>query len=167
MEEKEETHRSHGVGRVRRLSVAVAGAATLVALSVGAALAAGSDEDRSLPIAATTDQSDPPVPADSGGVAGGDSGSSTGGDGGSVDGGSSGGLIVGSTVDGGTTGGEDPDPTQTPTATPTAQPDLAELGRRIDELDAKVDKLPTKEELADALRAFADQLDPAPAPTPS
>ncbi|MFF1444066.1 hypothetical protein [Streptomyces sp. NPDC058295] len=49
--------------------------------------------------------------------------------------------------------------------------DLAEIDRRPNELDQKLDQLPTKQELADALRAFADQLDApanptAPAPDP-
>lgn len=34
-----------------------------------------------------------------------------------------------------------------------------ELNRRIDELDAEVDRLPTGKGPADALRAFADRLD--------
>ena len=46
-----------------------------------------------------------------------------------------------------------------PPVTPTAPADLEELNRRIAELDEKVDQLPTKKELADALRAFADELD--------
>ncbi|MFF7053229.1 hypothetical protein ACFY94_33235 [Streptomyces griseorubiginosus] len=135
----------------RRLSVAVAGAAVLVAVSVGGAIAASSDDG---PRA---------EPSASAGYPGDESGT----DGGTVGG------------SGGTAGGPDPsptstspdDPTEEPTAEPSEQPstpgDLAELNRRIAELDRKVDQLPTKKELADALRAFADQLDKQSAPTPT
>ncbi|MFJ9154690.1 hypothetical protein ACIRP7_43165 [Streptomyces sp. NPDC102270] len=141
----------------RRLSVAVAGAAALVALSVGGAIAASSDDEPggAEPSVSTS------LPPDGGTV-----GADGGGDGSTV-GGSGGG-------DAGSTGGSDPSPTSTspddppvtdePTAEPSAPGDLAELNRRIAELDKKVDELPTKKELADALRAFADQLDKPTAP---
>ncbi|MFE3853075.1 hypothetical protein ACFXPN_18300 [Streptomyces griseorubiginosus] len=134
----------------RRLSVAVAGAAVLVAVSVGGAIAASSDDGPG---------AEPSVsahPGDESGTVGG----SGGGEGGSV-------------------GGVDPDPsptftspddpTEEPTEEPSGQPstpsELEELNRRIAELDRKVDELPTKKELADALRAFADQLDQPDTPT--
>ncbi|MFH0176300.1 hypothetical protein [Streptomyces cacaoi] len=149
----------------RRISVAVVGAAALVALSVGIALAAGSDEEPadSLPSASATQQPVTEEPADTGGDTGSgvSGGTSTGVDGGTGDG-----------TDGGIIGGTDPDATDTPsTPTPTAPADLDEINRRLNELDQKLDQLPTKQELADALRAFADRLDApatptAPAPDP-
>lgn len=168
----------HERGRfgVRRFSTAVAGAAVLVALSVGAALAASSDDGAT---AEPTVEISAPAEGGSGGTDGGSVGVSEGGTSGDVSGGTS----------GDTSGGADPSPTSTspdeptaePTDEPTAEPsegpstpsDLAELERRIAELDRKVDELPTKKELADALRAFADQLDGSggsgeePAPDPS
>ncbi|MFC9244649.1 hypothetical protein ACFT7S_11650 [Streptomyces sp. NPDC057136] len=83
---------------------------------------------------------------------------------------SPGGTDGGGTVGGsGSTGGgeptEYPDPSDYPSPSGSGAPspappaDLAELTERIGELEAKVDQLPTKQELADALRAFADQLD--------
>ncbi|MDR3080424.1 MAG: hypothetical protein LBV60_05765 [Streptomyces sp.] len=111
-----------------------------MALSFGVALAAGSD-DGPTP-APSTEEVDTPSPWDP------TSGTS-----------------------GGVDGGTDPVPTQTsiteaplPTGDPTSptsepEPDLAELNRRISQLDKKIDQLPKKKELADALRAFADELD--------
>jgi hypothetical protein len=145
----------------RRLSVAVAGAAALVALSVGGAIAASSDDEPTAePSASAT------FPGDVG--SGGSVGLSEGSDGGS-DPGTSGGT--------GGTGGTDPSPTSTssdqppvtegPTEEPSAPSELDELNRRIAELDRKIDELPTKKELADALRAMADQLDkPGPPEDP-
>ncbi|MFC9278370.1 hypothetical protein [Streptomyces collinus] len=63
----------------------------------------------------------------------------------------------------GTDGGADPSPTSSsptdPPTTPGGGPDLADLDRRLSELDMKVDQLPTRKELADALRTFAGELD--------
>jgi hypothetical protein len=119
-----------------RLSVAVAGAAALVALSVGGAIAANSDDGPiAEPSVSTT------LPPDEGGTDGGTDG-----------------------------GGNDPSPTATSpgeppiTDEPSAPSEPAELNRRIAELEKKVDELPTKKELADALRAFADQLDKPASP---
>ncbi|WP_199790242.1 hypothetical protein [Streptomyces canus] len=131
----------------RRLSVTVAGATALVALSVGGAIAANSaDEPTVEPSASAT------YPGDVG--SGGSVGLSEGSDGGS---------------DPGTSGGTDPSPSPTspddppvtddPTDGPSTPSELEQLNRRITELDRKIDELPTKRELADALRAFADELD--------
>ncbi|MDH6435446.1 hypothetical protein M2158_003923 [Streptomyces sp. SAI-144] len=126
-----------------RLSVAVAGAAALVALSVGGAIAANSDDGPSAEPSVSTTL--PPEGGTDGGTVGGSGG-----------------------TDGG--GGNDPSPTATSpdeppvTDEPSAPSELAELNRRIAELEKKVDELPTKKELADALRAFADQLDKPAAP---
>ncbi|MFG2724572.1 hypothetical protein [Streptomyces canus] len=122
----------------RRLSVAVAGAAALVALSVGGAIAANSDDGPSAePSVSTT------LPPDEGGTDGGTVGGS------------------GGTDPSPTSTSPDVPPV---TDEPSAPSELAELNRRIAELDKKVDELPTKKELADALRAFADQLDKPAAP---
>src|ERR1044072_400153 len=117
----------------RRLSVAVAGAAALVALSVGGAIAANSDDEPSAEPSMSTTL--PPG-----------------------DGATDGGTVGGS---GGTGGGTDPSPSSTspddppitdePTDEPSAPTELAERNRRIAHLDKKVDELPTKKELADAL----------------
>ncbi|QTD99362.1 hypothetical protein [Streptomyces cyanogenus] len=144
---------------LRRLSVAVVGAAVVVALGVGVALAAPSDGSR--PGRGVT-STEPTGDSSGGDVAG---SGSTGGlsDGGTTDGGStagstSDGSVAGAADGGSTAGGDDGQPS--PTTPPSSPPvDLQELNRRISELDKKVDKLPTKKELADALRAFADQLD--------
>ncbi|MEU5598535.1 hypothetical protein [Streptomyces sp. NPDC020298] len=163
---------------VRRLATAVAGAAALVALSVGVALAATSD-DAPGPRQAVTNT----VPPDSDSV-GTSNGTSNGtSDGGTDDGSSDGSTDGGDTVGGtGGTGGADPSPTSTspddPAPSPSEDPggttppsDLDKLNQRITELDKKVDQLPTKKELADALRAFADELDKSggtqPEPDPS
>ncbi|MES4886481.1 hypothetical protein [Streptomyces sp. NPDC096012] len=165
---------------LRRLTTAVAAGVALVGLSVGAALAATSGDGpgvrhgvtSTVPpdggSGGTTDGGGSVGVSDGGGSGGGDTGVSDGGGdtGGSVgvsDGGSSGGdTTIGG---GGTDGGAEPSPT------PTSPGDLAELDRRITELDKKVDQLPTRKELADALRAFADELDksggPRPEPDPS
>lgn len=123
--------------------MAVAGAAALVALSVGGAIAANSDDGPSAEPSVSTTL--PPEGGTDGGTVGGSGG-----------------------TDGG--GGNDPSPTATSpdeppvTDEPSAPSELAELNRRIAELEKKVDELPTKKELADALRAFADQLDKPAAP---
>ncbi|MCX5333179.1 MULTISPECIES: hypothetical protein [unclassified Streptomyces] len=131
----------HRTLRARRFSTAVVGAAALVALSVGAALAATSDEEPTAEPSAGIS-----VPAD------GDTGVSGGGD-----------TTGGSDPSPSPTFTEPDDPTEEPTEGPTDGPsapsELDELNRRISELDKKVDELPTKKELADALRAFADELD--------
>ena len=122
--------------------MAVAGAAALVALSVGGAIAANSDDGPSAEPSVSTTL--PPEGGTDGGTVGGSGG-----------------------TDG---GGNDPSPTATSpdeppvTDEPSAPSELAELNRRIAELEKKVDELPTKKELADALRAFADQLDKPAAP---
>jgi hypothetical protein len=127
----------------RRLSVAVAGAAALVALSVGGAIAANSDDEPSAePSVSTT------LPPDESGTDGGTVGGSGGTDGGG-----------GTDPSPSSTSPDDPPITDEPTDEPSTPSELAELNRRIAELDKKVDELPTKKELADALRAFADQLD--------
>ncbi|WP_225824633.1 hypothetical protein [Streptomyces naphthomycinicus] len=166
---------------LRRVSVAVAGAATLVALGVGVALAAPSDH-HSRPARSVTDTLPPDSdtggsgsggPTDGDGTAGGTSDGST--SDGSTDGGSvSGSGSTGGLVDGGGSVGADggTDHTPDPSGEPTGSVDLSELNRRVTELDKKVDQLPTKKELADALRAFADELDhggssATPAPDPS
>ena len=131
----------------RRLSVAVAGAAVLVAVSVGGAIAASSDDGpRAEPSESATH------PGDESGTVGG----SGGGDGGI------GGLDPSPTF----TSPDDPteEPTEEPSGHPSTPSELEELNRRIAELDRKVDELPTKKELADALRAFADQLDQPDSP---
>ncbi|WP_318202742.1 hypothetical protein [Streptomyces sp. SCL15-4] len=174
---------------LRRLSLAVAGAAVLIAAGVGVALAAPSDDAprQGRGVAAT-------VPPDSGtggtsdGVissggtstdgglfSGGtsDGGGTSGGDPeeGSVAGsGSTGGLVDGGSSDG--SGNAGADGGTGPTDEPTGTASLEELNRRVTELDRKVGQLPTKKELADALRAFADELDHAtatetPRPDPS
>ncbi|MER5434297.1 hypothetical protein [Streptomyces sp. NPDC002588] len=147
MDETQRTENGRDKAQSRRLgrfSAALAGAAALVVLSVGVALAAASDEgDGSLPTVSES-PSPSPSPSESGDPAD-SSGGSAGTDGGTI---------------GGTDGGTDPDASETPVESePSAPADLDELNRRIAELDAKVDQLPTKQELADALRAFADQLD--------
>lgn len=124
------------------------GAAALIALSVGIALAAASDEEPATPVPSATSAQ----PSDTGG----DTGSDT-------SGGTSGG------VDGGTTsGGTDPDATETP-STPTSSPTgLARPGRdqpASERARPEAGPLPTKQELADALRAFADRLDAPATPT--
>ncbi|WP_176742584.1 hypothetical protein [Streptomyces sp. LUP47B] len=120
----------------RRLSVAVAGAAALGALSVGGAIAANSDDE---PSSAEPSMSTSLPPGEGTvGVSGGG--------------------------DESTTGGSDPSPTSTSPDEPSTPSELEELNRRIAEPDRKVDELPTKKELADALRAFADQLDKPTAP---
>ncbi|MEU1405275.1 hypothetical protein ABZ471_23450 [Streptomyces sp. NPDC005728] len=161
-----------------RLATAVAGTVALVALSVGVALAATSGDD---PGPGQSVTSTVPPDTDSAGTSdGGTVGVSSGTDGGTASGsaGTDGGTVGGS----GSTGGADPSPTSTspddppipdpdPSGEPTPPGDLAELNRRITELDRKVDQLPTKKELADALRAFADELDRSgggqPQPDPS
>ncbi|MFG2947886.1 hypothetical protein [Streptomyces adustus] len=156
-------------GPLRRFLAAVVGAAALVALSVGVALAAGSD-DESGPVPYPSSTS--PAAGDSGGSVG---VSSVDGGGDSTSDGSTGG-VSGGTAEGTIGGGAvTPSPTSTDdtpvspepgtSGEPTAPSDLAELDRRITELDRKVDQLPTKRELADALRAFADELDRAAGPT--
>ncbi|MFJ4581959.1 hypothetical protein [Streptomyces echinatus] len=178
---------THHALRIRRLSIAVAGAAVLAALGVGVALAAPSDDGPRREHGVTDTV---PPDTDTGGTSGG--GTSTGGtsdgttDGGTTDGGtvagsgSTGGLTdTGGTVgvDGGDStgvdGGVDPAPSASePPGGSTGSTDLEDLSRRITELDKKVDQLPTKKELADALRAFADELDrgganATPQPNPS
>ncbi|WP_449348360.1 hypothetical protein [Streptomyces shaanxiensis] len=80
---------------------------------------------------------------------------------------SDGGTVSGSVSAGGTGGPSPalpspsgPPHTGGPQPSPTDPADLAEVARRIEtELEKKVDQLPTKKELADALRAFADSLE--------
>ncbi|WP_329218589.1 hypothetical protein OG352_19795 [Streptomyces sp. NBC_01485] len=117
-----------------------------MAVSVGVALAAGSDEGPDGPVPSASSTLDPvtEVPADTGG--------------------GTGGTVTGGGDSGGTDAEPDPDATD-PVPTPTPSADLDEINRRITELGAKVDQLPTKQELADALRAFADQLDSPTSPT--
>ncbi|MGW6208901.1 hypothetical protein ACWF9B_35325 [Streptomyces sp. NPDC055089] len=151
--------------QTRRTAVALVGAAAALILGVGGAIAAaGQDGGPSDPTPVPTEASD----SGSGGVAGGaDSGGadSGGADSGGVSGGvsGSGGTDGGgsSGADAGVSGGtESPSPTDAPTSQPTDPASLDDLAERIDGLEKKVDELPTKTELADALRAFADELDP-------
>ncbi|MFF7256549.1 hypothetical protein [Streptomyces microflavus] len=130
--------------RSKRVAVALISATAVGVLGVGGALAAGTSDDG--PVGPS------PVPGET--QPAGSSGS---------DGGSDGGTVSGS---GGGTGGPEPStspsgPPHTggPDPSPTGSADLAEVARRIDELEKKVDQLPTKKELADALRAFADSLE--------
>ncbi|OIJ85112.1 hypothetical protein [Streptomyces colonosanans] len=147
MEDSQNTHdpATPRARYVRRATTAVAGAAVLVALSFGVALAASSDDGTPSP-GETTVMPSPEGPSDyptevppheTGGTSGG--------------------------VDGGATGGIDPSPTATsPTSIPSSpnvEADLAKINRRISQLNKKIDQLPTKKDLADALRAFADELD--------
>ncbi|OXZ03615.1 hypothetical protein BEH93_27640 [Streptomyces sp. 2R] len=133
--------------RSKRVAVALISAAAVGVFGVGGALAAGTSDDG--PAGPS------PVPGET--QPAGSSGS---------DGGSDGGTVSGSGGSGGGTGGpvpstspSGPPHTGGPDPSPTDPADLAEVARRIDELEKKVDQLPTKKELADALRAFADSLE--------
>lgn len=155
-------------GRFRRRAVAAfAGTAALVALSFGMAFAAASDET---PATGVESPSEAPTS---------DTGTTDGGTGAATDGGTDG----GSGDVGGTGGaGDGPSPTSTevtddpvPPTDPgegTVPPDPSggpadpgdpgvpdDLDERLARLEEKVDQLPTKRELADALRAFADELE--------
>lgn len=123
--------------RSKRVAVALMSATAVGVLGVGGALAAGTSDDGPVgpsPVPGETQ------PAGSGGT----------------DGGSGGGATGGSEP---STSPSGPPPTDGPDPSPTDPADLAEVARRIDDLEKKVDQLPTKKELADALRAFADSLE--------
>ncbi|MER6121025.1 hypothetical protein [Streptomyces sp. NPDC001743] len=144
--------------RARRLTVALVGAAAAMVLGIGGALAvADQDGGESGPSPVPTETFDS---GSAGATGGGDSGT---GDSGSVSGsggtdatGSGSGDVAGS---GGSDGGPMPSESPGPTDGPTAPATLDDLAERIDTLEKKVDELPTKKELAEALRAFADALD--------
>src|ERR1044072_2943287 len=117
----------------RRLSVAVAGAAALVALSVGGAIAANSDDEPSAePSMSTT------LPPGDGAT-----------DVGTV--GGSGGSGGGRESSPRSSSQDDPPITDDPTDELPPPSALAELNRRIAELDKRVADLPTKKEPAEAL----------------
>jgi len=148
-------------GRVhmRRVSIAVAGAVVVATLGIGAALASGGNEGP-VPSASYTDApvEDSPAPSPEPSEQPPDGGS------GGTGGGTGGGGTVPppstppSAPPTGTMPPEDNPPNPSPP--PSTPPDLDEINRRLTELDRKVDQLPTREELAAALRAMADQLSP-------
>ncbi|MCC0574112.1 hypothetical protein [Streptomyces californicus] len=165
-----------GKTQARRVMAALVGAAAAVVFGVGGALAVGTSDDG--PAGPSPVESVPPASAGGGEVSGGSDGGSPSGSGGSVggvseggsDGSDSGGNVSGSGgTDGGVSGSSGgpgpsaspsgPPPTGGPGPTPSDPTDPADLAERIDALEKKVDELPTKKELADALRAFADSLE--------
>ncbi|MEU1469976.1 hypothetical protein ABZ434_17300 [Streptomyces sp. NPDC005761] len=142
--------------------MALVGAAAAMVLGIGGAIAvADQDGGASGPTPVPSETSDGgtvgvSVGADSGT---GDSGSVSGS--GGTDGTSSGGADAGGSggSDGGPMPSESPAPTDEPTSHPTGPASLDDLAERIDGLEKKVNELPSKKELAEALRAFADTLD--------
>lgn len=149
------------IGRTRRTTVTLVGTAAAVILGVSGALAAGAPDDggtdtsggTTVGVTSGSDGEPTPAPAEGPGSTPDPNPSPS--PGASDGAGDAGGPIGGVSGGGGPT--EYPDPSGQPSPTPSD--DLAGLTERIGELEAKVDQLPTKQELADALRAFADQLD--------
>lgn len=142
--------------------MALVGAAAAMVLGIGGAIAvAGEDGGASGPTPVPSETSDAGIAGVSAGAdAGtGDSGSVSGS--GGTDGASSGGADVGGSggSDAGPMPSDTPAPTDEPTSSPTAPASLDDLAERIEGLEKKVDELPSKKELADALRAFADTLE--------